>query len=252
MVRSATVQRTHRRIRAQGPQRTAFSLALAWLLAASLLVADSAPAKEGSKPAEPTWYVQTIARNQAGFSVANFWSSGSKLRSESTLEGHKIVTIVSGDTYYAYDALAQEGIAIRRSPAAIAADSPDRRPFGNELETLISQGAEKVRDEFISGATYDVYQITDQAGRRLIWVRQDSEQLPARIEIYDRRQGSTKYREFFKWRSDFKIEDAFFQPEPTVKLKRMELDEYVASVAAERPVGPAPVLHGELLHGPDR
>ena len=128
MVRSSTVARTSRRIRDRGPQKIAFLLTLWWLAAAPWLVADLAHAKSEAEAAQFTWYAQTLARSQTGLAVVYFWSSGSKFRSESVLEGHKIVTIVSGNTYYAYDAVTQEGIAIQRSAAAIADDSPNHEP----------------------------------------------------------------------------------------------------------------------------
>jgi outer membrane lipoprotein-sorting protein len=191
-----------------------------------------------------------MAGGKGGIKVVDFWSSGAKFRSESVLNGHPVVTIVSGDTYYAYDALRMEGVAIRRSKAAIAADSPDHRPFGNEFETLRRQGAEKVREEKIVEIPCDVYQLTNEAGRRIVWVSQKSG-LPLRLEIYDRQSGVTKYREFFNWRTNILIHDEFFRPDPAVQLKRINFDEYLTAMSSEDSAIPIPILFGELLKGPD-
>ena len=88
------------------------------------------------------------------------------MRSESVVGGHRIVTIVNGQWYYAYDAVGMQGIAVQRAPAALAEDRLDRRPFGNHLETLIHQGAERVGTEVVMGQEVDVFRVTDSRGKR--------------------------------------------------------------------------------------
>jgi len=63
----------------------------------------------------PSWYAQTIARGENEFTVTNSRSLRSKLRSEVISMGHKIVTIVNGDTYYVYDAVAMTGFFDRQT-----------------------------------------------------------------------------------------------------------------------------------------
>ncbi len=146
-------------------------------LALSALLAQPATAEKDKsieKPAIPSWYTQTFTRSEAGINVTYLWSLKSKFRAETVVRGHNLVTIVHGETYYVYDALTMTGIAIRRAPAALAAESPDRRPFGNEAQTLIDKGGEKIREENIAGKRADVYQATDENGRRIVWVRRST------------------------------------------------------------------------------
>ena len=115
-------------------------------LALSVLLAHPVAAEQEKrieKPAIPSWYTQTFVRGDTGLNVTHLWSLKSKLRAEIVVRGHELVTIVNGDTYYVYDALAMTGIAIRRAPAALAAESPDRRPFGNEAQDPDRSGRRK-------------------------------------------------------------------------------------------------------------
>src|SRR5436309_3679663 len=126
-------------------------------LAVLLSAAPSAAAEKDAKDAPakpsgpPTWYAQALTRGEAGLNVTHFWSKGAMLRSETVVAGHKIVTIVRGERYYAYDGLTGEGLSIRREPATAAADRPDQRPFAREYDILIGQGAELVREETLLG-----------------------------------------------------------------------------------------------------
>ena len=219
-------------------------------LALSVLVSHPAAAeKDLEKPATPSWYAQAFARSDTGLNVTYLWSLKSKFRAETVSRGHRIVTIVNGDTYYVYDALTMTGIAIRRAPAALAAESPDRRPFGNEVQTLIDQGGEKIREESIAGQRAEVYQITDDSGRRIAWVTQDDRRLPIRIEVFNRKSGSTRYKEYVDWVSGLPVTDAFFKPEPGIQFERFEFDEYIEKVLEKDSAATLPILYGELLHG---
>lgn len=233
-------------------------LRLGWLLALLLPLGLALPlgAQEGgaAKPAgkaatEPhTWYAQAMARGEAGLNVTHFWSKGHLLRAETVVAGHKVVTIVNGEWYYAYDGLTGRGLAIRRDPSARANDSPTRRPFGNEYESLLKQGAELVREEDLLGRRTGIYRVTDQLGRRELWATMDEQHLPLRIEIYDRRTSKRRYTDYINWQSQLAIPDTFFQPDTWATLERMEIEEYLTRTATEGPTGPVPVLYANLLH----
>ena len=204
---------------------------------------------ESAPDAVNSWYAQAVSQGRAGLNVTNFWSLGSQLRAETVVAGHKIITIVSGGTYYAFDATAMNGVAIERAKSAIDGDAPDRRPFGNEVETMVAQGAEKVREEVVMGTMCDVYQVTDQAGRRVLWVSQGRWELPVRIEIYDRKTGDRKYTDFGDWVNGIPIKEEFFVPGAMVAFERYTLAEYVEQTQNVGPVGSVPVLYADLLHG---
>ena len=211
--------------------------------------AKSTPsASASSSTGAPTWFAQALARGRAGLNVTHFWSKGSMLRAETVVAGHRIVTIVKGDWYYAYDALSRQGTVIRRDPAAVAKDARNRRPFGNEYESLLSQGAELVREEVVVGRKTGVYRVTDELGQRELWATLDDQHLPLRIEIYDRRSTQRRFTDYVNWQSQLPIPDAFFDPEPGLQLERMELEEYFARTIETGPVGPVPVLYANLLH----
>jgi hypothetical protein len=225
-----------------------FRLAVASLLLVALpaaVRAEDAPA--GQQPV--TWHAQAFAHSESGLNVTHFWSKGAKLRAETVIAGRRVVTIVNGGTYYAYDALGMEGVAIQRSQEAIAADRPDRRPFGRELEILLGQGAEKVRDDVLQGAPCEVYRVTDGAGKRELWITKSDPALPVRLEIYSRAAGKTRYTDYLNWSRGLKISDRFFEPEPGVTFQRYNFEDYVRITVNEGPIGPVPVLYADLVHG---
>jgi len=202
------------------------------------------------KPAIASWYAETVSHSDSGMNVTHLWSLDSRFRAETVIRGLELVTIVSGDTYYTYDATTMTGIAIRRAPAAIAEDKRAPRPFGNELDLLIRDGGEKVREETVAGRGADLYRVTDDNGARNVWVTQDDRRLPIRVEVFNRKSGSKRYKEYIDWAAGLPLADAFFVPDPRVSLQRFELDEYVAKVLAKDPATAIPILYGELLNGP--
>lgn len=224
------------------------------LALACLLLMTPAIGQEGADPPPPemppSWYAQALARADAGLHVTNFWSMGPRMRAESVVRGHRIVTIVNGEWYYAYDAVGKTGVAIQRSPAARVQDRRDRRPFGNHLESLIEQGAEKVRTDQLMGRDVDIFRVTDSRGKRTLWVTRDGARLPLRIEIFSRKSGSTQYTDYLKWMQGLPIQDSFFEPEASVEIKRYTLLEYLKETSETGPIGPVPILYADLLHGP--
>lgn len=194
------------------------------------------------------WYARKLTLGETPLRVEHFWSKGRKLRAHTVLAGHPIVTIVNGERYYVLDLLARSGVAIRRSPKALEQDRAGGRPFGLEGDRLRAEGAENVRSERLAGALCDVYRLTDAQGRREVWVTQESPQLPLRVEIFDRRSGRTARNDFIDWTQSVSPPDSFFEPDPSIALERIEYPEFVRR-SAEGPVGPAPVLYSDLLHG---
>jgi hypothetical protein len=235
------------------------ALLLALAAAAAVQAEDEAPdappaVPEAAKPeagqpaGPPTWYAQALARGGAGLNVTHFWSKGPWLRAETVVAGHKVVNIVKGPWYYTYDGLTKRGLAIRRDPKAEALDSPDRRPFGRELEILTRQGAELIREEDALGRKAGMYRVTDLRGRRELLVTQDAQKLPLRLEIYDRQTSERRYTDYINWQSSLAIPDSFFEPDPDVQIERIELDAYLKRTVHQGPVGAVPVLYADLLH----
>ena len=223
------------------------------MLLALPLAAASSAGEEARAPAEPgadlpTWYAQVLARGDAGLNVTHYWSKGPMLRAETVMSGHKIVTIVKGEWYYAFDGLSGRGLAIRRDAGAVARDAPERRPFGNEYEILLAQGAEKVGEEMLWGRPTEIFRITDHLGRRELWVTADDKKLPMRVEIFDRKSGQKGYTEYVVWDAALAIPGAFFDPDPSVEFERLEFEEYLRRSAESGSVGPVPVLYSGLLH----
>jgi hypothetical protein len=220
----------------------------------ALLCAGDGLAQKPASPPKPapgpsTWFVQTLSHSDSGLNVAYFWSKGAKLRTETVIGARRVTTIVSGNTYYAYDAVGQVGIAVGRSPKAIAADAGGERPFGREFENLIQRGAEPVRDDRIMGRDCEVYRLTDAVGRRELCVTKDKLRLPVRVTVYRRDVQTTTTTDFVNWLTGLPIADNFFEAESTVALERLDFETYSKRTAAGEPIGPVPVLYTDLLMG---
>ena len=235
-------------------------LALVSIAAIAAARAEDAPARPDAKPAAEaaaapsapslshTWYAQALARGAAGLNVTHFWSKGPWLRAETVVAGHKVVNIVKGPWYYAYDGLTKKGLAIRRDPAAEAHDAPTRRPFGREYEILTGQGAELVREETVLGRKAGVYRVTDSRGRREVWVTQDDARMTLRLEIFDRRTTGQMVTDYVNWQSEILLPDGFFEPDAGIEIQRMELADYLRRSVDQGPQGTVPVLYADLLH----
>lgn len=230
-------------------------LACAALLLVFALGADEGEKKKGKgaakeEAAPETWYAQLFTHGDTIVRVDHTWSKGRKLRSELVVQGRSFLTLVNGDRYIVIDQAGGNGVAIERAPAALAADAkqPGARPFGNEAADLIAKGAEVVRSDTLNGRPCRVYRKTDEIGKREIWVTDDKQKLPLRVEFFARDGGVHTITDFIEWLSGVELPDAFFEPDPRVQLEVVEYADYVER-SKQGPVGPAPVLFAPLLHG---
>ena len=222
----------------------AAAVGIALLGAAAVRAADPAPA-----PGTSTWFSQAFSHSDGGINVTYFWSKGAKLRAETVIAGRLVTTIVSGNTYYAYDAVSQNGVAVTRSPKAIATDARGERPFGREFENLVSQGAERIRDEDVNGRACEVFRLTDQLGRRELWVTKDKIRLPVRVVVFRRDSQKTTTTDFVNWLTGLSIADGFFEPASSIAFQRLDFDTYIKRSSTGEPIGPVPVLYTDLLVG---
>jgi hypothetical protein len=213
---------------------------------------EKADARTDEKDAKApsSWYARSLVHGDRGIIVWDYWAKGRKLRAETVIGGTPIVTFVSGEFYTIVDMLTQAGVAIRRAPEAIAADRTHagERPFGREGQELIAKGAEFVRSEEISGRPCRMIRLTEERGKTEVWLTDDKRKLPVRVEFFTRDTGAKSTTDYIDWIADLELSDAFFEPDPRVKLERIEYADYVTRTQSA-PVGPAPVLFSNLLHG---
>ena len=219
------------------------------LCSGGVFAQDEVPQAEAERELPDTWYAQVLAHSDAGINVTHFWSKGRNMRAETVMAGRRVVTIVTTETYYAYDLLVRTGIAVQRAPRSVKQDAERSRPFGNEYFSLLRQGAELVRSETLAGRTVEIYQITNDDGRRRIWVPPDELRLPLRLQIFRRATAQQFVTDYLNWQRGLPIVDDFFRPEPGISILVLTYQEYVDKQAAREPIGPVPVLYGDLLHG---
>jgi outer membrane lipoprotein-sorting protein len=208
------------------------------------------PAAEPAEKAATSWYAQRITHGDTGIAVEHYWSKGRKLHAELVVQGASIQTIVAGEFYTILDMTNQKGVRIRRSPAALELDEqkPNERPFGRDGEDLVAKGAEFVRSDNLADRPCRVLRITDEVGKREVWVSDDKKKLPLRIDFWARASGMHTTTDYIDWIADPVLSDAFFEPDPRIQLETIEYDDYVKR-SGQGPVGPAPVLFSPLLHG---
>lgn len=220
------------------------SLALALLVVtASFLVAPPAAA-QGAE----VWSVEAVVQGPEGVRTEQFWMKGRRMRHDLVIAGRPIVQICNGDTFYAIDALRGEGIAIQRGAKAVAADAKGGRPALNVAADMLRRGAEKVKGERFAGRSVTMYRLTAETARQSAWVTEDEKNLLVKLELLPRGASSPTIS-YFNWDADLEIPDAFFEPDPRVRLDRMSASEYLDR-ATKGPVGPIPVLHDELVFDP--
>lgn len=214
--------------------------------APSLGADDARPAAESTTASPDTWHATTFVSGAMGFRVIRYWSKGQWMRAQTLIGGHPIVTIVRDGHYIGYDELAGTGVRIERAPQAIAEDRARPRPFGNDLDELKRQGADKVEETTRAGVEVEIWRKTDAAGRRKLWVTKSEPQLPMRLETFVRAGGDTITTEYSGWSKGLPIPDSFFEAPANVKLERLDYAAFLDAAAAG-PVGP--VLYPDLLHG---
>ncbi len=229
--------------------------AVAMLFAASAQAAKKGEKAEGKADekdakAPTSWYARSLVHGDSGIIVWDYWARGRKLRAETVIGGTQIVTLVSGEFYTIIDMLTRTGVAIRRAPEAIAADrtQASERPFGREGLELTAKGAEFVRSDEISGRPCRMIRLTEERGKTEVWVTDDKRKLPVRVEFSVRDTGAKSTTDYIDWIADLDLSDAFFEPDPRVTLERVEYADYLKRTQSG-PVGPAPVLFSNLLHG---
>ncbi len=205
---------------------------------------------ESAEPVPNSWYAERITHGDTGVAVENYWSKGRKLHAEIVIGGASLVTYVSGEYYSIVDVTNQRGIRIRRSPDALALDraKPNQRPFGTEGDDIAAKGAEVVRSDDLGGRPCRVLRLTDEVGRREVWVTDDKKKLPLRVDFFARENGAHTTTDYIDWISELPLPDAFFEPDPRIPLETIEYADYLKR-SGEGPVGPAPVLFAPLLHG---
>ncbi len=215
---------------------------LMWLL--TLLLPLPAHAEE------ETWHAETLSSSPRGVHVTQYWAKkNDRLRAETVIAGHRLVTIINGDTYYAIDANEGIAIAVKRNARARKNDKKFPRLVGTEGFVIRERGGEKVKTERLAGQKCDVWRLTDQRGRRAVWVQQSGkeEMLPLRVEVYNRQAATEIRTDYTQWASGLELPDRLFEPDPRFDVKELSYEEYVkqAGEGARFP----PVLHANLLHG---
>lgn len=217
--------------------------------------AAASPTAPGAKPgqaapvnrANEVWYMQSVSQSETtGYQNAHYWSHGPKFRFETVIDGHPVVNIVNGPHYYAIDLFSGVGIVIERSSKAVAQDRLVPRPFGNDHIQLLNEGGELVREEVLFGKPCKVYRLTNDRGKREVWVDKKLD-LPIRSIIFQRVTSSETVTDYIGWAHDNReVQAAFFEPDPRLKLVDIKYDSF-ARYAEEGTV--VPVLFPYLVHG---
>jgi hypothetical protein len=219
-------------------------LAAAVSLVVLLAAAPAARAQQAN-----AWWTQRLTYGAGPMLVENLWCKGPKMRAEFVFEGHPIVTLVDERRYAMLDLVTRTGVSIARSPASIAQDAKRKRPFAHEPDDLIAEGAEKVGTEVRAGQEVDHYRLTKPGGDQLeVWASTDEYRLPSEWRSFVRSSGQESRVVYLRWVQQA-FPDAMFRPDPDVKLEELSYEEYLAR-AEKGPVGPAPPLFADLLHGP--
>ncbi len=210
-----------------------------------------APAAEGKpKPRETpkTWHATAFFSSKTQYRIIHYWSAGSSMRAESVISGHPVTTIVRDDRYVVIDRLTGKALDVERAKRATLEDKGRLRPFGIELDELRRGGAEKVEETRISGVPVEVWRLTDKASRRTVWVTKAEPRVPLRAETFVRGSSDTITFEYSNWVFDLEIPEEFFETPSDIDVERLDYDEYEEK-SAKGPVGPAPILYPDMLHG---
>ncbi len=221
------------------------------LVAASLVMAAGpdvarTAAEEKGKAAD-TWYAETVQQGDAGVRIMNIWSKGRRLRAETVVGGTVLLTLVSGDTYYNLLPSAGTGVAIQRSPKAVAEDQKGGRPFGRDLEKILARGAEKAGTERIMGREVSIYRLSVGSTREEVWATEDGEKLPIKLVYTDREKGQSA-ETMLNWSRGMPLADEFFAPDPRLVLEKLSYEEFLTRAKAGD-VASFPPLFVDLLLG---
>lgn len=236
--------------RGDGPARRICAFVLALMLACSASSAPAAVAEEPPKgPSVPkTWHATVFFSSGENYRIIHYWSSGSMMRAETLIGGHPITTIIRGDRYIAFDRLTGKALDVERSPAAVAQDRGRVRPFAIELDELRRAGGEKIEETTMSGVPVEVWRLTDDTGRRTVWVSKKEPFVPIRAETFVRGSSQTLIFDYSNWGFDLEIPASFFTLPSDVAVERFGYAAFEKKAATESR-GPAPILYPDLLHG---
>jgi len=207
--------------------------------------------KKNADQQEVGFHATTLGRSEFEIVLVQYWSKGARFRSETIVTGHPIVTLVNDRWYYTWDGLTGEGYGIKRDKSVVAFDRTRARPFGMELQELLDEGGEKIRSEDMNGIKVDVYRVTDDDGRRTLWVDVERLDLPVRLEAYNRKTGRTGSMDWINWIPGLVIPDSFFELPKGLKIERFDDYEEYLEKLGEGPVPPAPPLFHYLLRDRD-
>ena len=226
------------------------SLFLTLVLGGIVSSSPAALAADAAKPAvvPKTWHATVFFSSGPSYRLIHYWSDGSMMRAETLIGGHPITTIVRGDRYVAIDRLSGKALEIERAPAAVEQDQGRIRPFGSELEELKQAGGERIEDSTMSGQPVEVWRLTDDSGRRTVWVSKKEPHVPLRAETFVRGSSQTLIFDYSNWAFDLEIPASFFAIASDVTVERYGYAEFEKKSLKES-LGPAPILYPDLLHG---
>ena len=210
--------------------------------------APAPAAKPKPRETPKTWHATAFFSSKSQYRIIHYWSAGSSMRAESVIGGHPITTIVRDDRYVVIDRLTGKALDTERAKRATEEDKGRLRPFGIELDELRKAGAEKVEETRISGVPVEVWRLTDNASRRTVWVTKAEPRVPLRAETFVRGSSDTLTFEYSNWVFDLEIPDEFFETPSNFDVEELDYDEYEEK-SAKGPVGPAPILYPDMLHG---
>jgi len=236
--------------RGDRPERRIRAAILALMVASFVASAPGSLAEEPPKaPTLPkTWHATVFFSSGYSYRIIHYWSSGSMMRAETLIAGPPITTIIRGDRYISFDRLTGKALDVERSPAAVAQDQGRVRPFAIELDELRRAGGEKIEDTRMSGVPVEVWRLTDDNGRRTVWVSKKEPFVPIRAETFVRGSSQTLTFDYSNWGFDLEIPASLFALPSDVEVVRFGYAEFEKQSAKE-PVGVAPILYPDLLHG---
>lgn len=207
-----------------------------------------APAAAGASAAPRTWHATAFVSGIGGYRIIQYWSEGPAMRAETVIGGHPIATLVQGDRYAVVDRMTGKALEIVRSPRALAEDATRRRPFAFEYDEIRAAGGEKVEDATLSGVDVEVWRVTNDLGRRTVWRSREEPRVPLRVETFVRATSQTIKIDYSGWGFDLEIPQSFYALPPGLEVERLSYEAFLAK-SREGPVGPAPILYPDLLHG---